>query len=121
MHSTPGFPTSKFQERRYRRFDLQFPVSLSFAAGESTRELDAVSENVSVGGLLLRASDQVPLQTQVSLVLKVITPSTKRLVQLKGEGKVVRIEPLGDTPGFALAVECKKPICEMEDAFSAAG
>ena|SRR5579871_1612828 len=121
MQSPPESPISNFRERQYRRFALQLSVSLSFATGASTRKLDAVSENVSVGGLLLRATDQIPLQTQVSLVLNVITPSTKRLVQLKGEGEVIRIEPLGPAQGFALAVKCKQPICEMEDAFSAAG
>ena len=62
------------KERKHRRFDLQFPVCLSFPSGGVVRELDAISENVSIGGLLLKANDHVPPRTPVSLTMDVQGP-----------------------------------------------
>ena len=121
MGATPESASSRFKERKYRRFDLQFPVSMSFAVAGAAREVEAVSKNVSIGGLLLKAGDQVPLQTQVSLVLNVVAASSGRMVRLLGEGEVVRVDPMAAGVGFEIAVACKQPISEMEDAFSVAG
>jgi hypothetical protein len=106
--------------RKYRRFDLQFPVCLSFPAGKSVREIDAVSKNVSIGGLLLRTDNRIPPRTRVSLTMHVQGPWFRRPVRLHGEGKVVRVEKLGPGAGFAIAVECTQSITEMEDHLSAA-
>lgn len=43
------------QERKFRRFKLRYPVHVEFRSGELVSELDAVSRNVSTGGLLLEA------------------------------------------------------------------
>jgi hypothetical protein len=75
---------------------------------------------VSVAGLLLSACDQVPPHTRVSLAIDVRSPWSHRSVRLLGEGEVVRMEVLGPGDGFAIAVECKRPITEMEDHLSAA-
>lgn len=120
MPTVHGSHPANFKERRYRRFDLQFPVLLSFAAEGTSRELEAVSKNVSIGGLLVRAGDEVPLQTQVNVILKVIAASSGRMVRLRAEGEVVRVEPQCQGAGFEIAVACNKPISEMEDCFSAA-
>lgn len=79
------------------------------------RELETVSKNVSVGGLLVTANDQVPLRTAVNLTMNVVGPRFRRPIRLSGEGEVVRVESLGPGAGFAIAVECKQPIKEMED------
>lgn len=102
-------------ERRYRRFDLRFPVSLSYPWDGVVREMKTISKNVSVGGLLVTANDQVPLHTPVSLTMNVVGPRFRRPVRLSGEGEVVRVESLGPGAGFAIAVECKRPIEEIED------
>jgi hypothetical protein len=44
------------QKRKFRRFKLRYPVHVKFRSGELASELDTVSGNVSVGGLLLRGS-----------------------------------------------------------------
>jgi len=119
MHSTQGPPTAYTKARKHRRFELQFPVSLSFADNGAPREIDAVSKNVSVGGVLIEADDQVPLRTQVSLTMNVVGPWSRRPVVLLGEGEVVRVESMGAGAGFAIAVECRQPITEMEDYFPA--
>jgi hypothetical protein len=114
-------PALYLHERKHRRFDLQFPVSIRFPAGQEVRELDAVTQNVSLGGLLLTSSDEVPPRTQVSLTMNVKSPLARRAVRLRGEGRVVRVEMLGAGAGFAIAVECTQSITEMEEYFPAAG
>jgi hypothetical protein len=34
--------------------------------------------------------------------------------QIVGEGEVVRVEPHSSGAGFAIAVECKRPIAELK-------
>ena len=109
------------RERRYRRFDLQFPVHLSFSSRGTVHELEAISRNVSIGGLLLRSKDSLPLHTQVSLKMEVQGPQWPRTVQLQSDGEVVRVEPLESDAGFAIAVACKYPITEIENNLRAAG
>ncbi|HYM74961.1 MAG TPA: PilZ domain-containing protein [Candidatus Dormibacteraeota bacterium] len=121
MQHTKGSPTRYKKERKYRRFDLQFPVSLSFPSGKAAHDLGAVSKNVSLGGMLVQAGGQIPLHTQVNLTMKVVGLSSRRPIRLRGEGEIVRVEPLDPGAGFAIAVECKQPIVEMEDHLSAAG
>ena len=120
MHQTMTSPTPYQKERRHRRFDLQFPVCLTFRSEGEVRELQTISRNVSVGGLLLSARDRVPPHTRVNLSIDVRSPWSRRPVRLRGEGEVVRVEVLGPGAGFAIAVECKHSITEMEDRLSAA-
>jgi PilZ domain-containing protein len=103
------------KERRHRRFDLQFPVSLNFSSDGAIRELAGFSRNISIGGLLLKVDDPVRVRTQVSLTMAVHDPRLRRPVQLLAEGTVVRVERLESAAGFAIAIECKRPITEIED------
>ena len=102
------------KERRHRRFDLQFPVSLSFPSEGAVRELEGISRNVSIGGLLLKVNDPVPVRTRVSLPMEVQGPWTGRPVRLRGEGEVVRVERLESGAGFAIAIACNRPIAELK-------
>ncbi len=112
---TENFPPPAPKERRYRRFDLQFPVCLSFPCGGAIRELATVSKNVSSGGVLLKADDQIPPHTQVNLTMEVRGAWSRRPVRLLGEGEVVRVERLEAGAGFAIAIECKRPIAEIQN------
>jgi len=102
------------RERRFRRYNLEFPVSLSFSADGQTHELETMSKNVSTGGVLLRASKLVPLHTAVALTMQVKGSSARRPIQLMAEGEVVRVEGSGAESGFAIAIECRHPITELE-------
>jgi PilZ domain len=108
-------------ERKHRRFDLELPVSLSFTAEGSIRKLNATSENVSIGGVLLRSGDSVPPHTHVHLMIDVHRLPSQRLVRLVSEGEVVRVEPAGSEGVYAIAVRCQRPITEIETDFSVAG
>ena len=103
------------RERRYRRFDLRYPVHVNFQAGESTRSLEAVSRNVSVGGLLLETSSMIPPRSPVSFVMTLQSLRSARPIELLGEGEVVRATAVAS--GFTIAVECKHPIAHIEECF----
>jgi PilZ domain len=108
------------RQRRHRRFNLQFPVSLSFSSHDGVREINAVSANISIGGVLLKAADVVPPHTQVSLVMEVKGPWSHRPVRLVAKGEVVRVENLGADGGFAIAIQCRQPIAEMKGRLAVA-
>jgi len=124
MHPGEHFPTpsqpSTQKERRHRRFNLQFPVCLSFPSGGQVCELAVISQNVSLGGLLLKSGTLVPPLTQVKLTMDVKGPWSHRMVRLVAKGRVVRVEPLGPDSGFAIAVECERAITEMKGHLPAA-
>lgn len=101
------------QARRYRRFHLQFPVCLSFPAGEAARKLEGVSKNVSLGGLLVKTGDVLPISTAVNLTVSVMGRSSGRPIVLHGEGEVVRVLELASGAGFEIAVKCRRPITEL--------
>jgi PilZ domain len=113
MRQSKGFPGHSLKDRKYRRFDLHFPVTLSLLGGETARELSGVTQNVSVGGLLINLGDEAPLHSRVSVKMSVAGPKSRRPVLLHGEGRVVRVDSLGPQAGFAIAVECSRCIREM--------
>ncbi len=113
MQSREAEPIRYAQQRKHRRFDLQFPVCVNFPSDGETHQLKALTKNVSVGGMLLKAASQLPLRTQVRLTIEVNTPWPGRHFRLHAEGEIVRVEELGKQEGFALAIECKRLIEEI--------
>jgi hypothetical protein len=103
------------KERKYRRFELHLPVWLSFPSAGFVHKLEGISKNVSMGGVLVKANDRIPTRTQVSLTMDVQGPQLRRPVRLLGEGEVVRVERLEAGTGFAIAIECRRPIAEIEN------
>ena len=100
-------------ERRYRRFSVRYPVSVKFSLGNSSFELRAISNNISVGGVLLEADARIPQHCDVRFILTVRGHHVIGPTQIVGEGEVVRIEPHRSGTGFAIAVKCKRPISEL--------
>src|SRR5215467_12740783 len=49
--------------RKYRRFNRRYPVHVRFPSGNLFLELDAVSRNVSLCGLLLETAAIIPLRS----------------------------------------------------------
>lgn len=107
-------------KRRYRRFDLRLPVHLSFPVDGSLRDVDTTTKNVSVGGMLLQTVEAIPLHSQVNLTMDVRISQSRRRVRLTAQGEVIRVQPGGEDGGFAIAIECKRPIQEIETQMSAA-
>lgn len=106
--------TAYAQERKYRRFNLSYPVHVKFRSGNLVSELDAMSRNVSLGGMLLETASPIAEQTPVSFVMKLQGGRIMRPIELAGEGQVVRVESSGVAAGYAIAVQCKNPIVQIE-------
>jgi len=104
-------------KRKYPRFNRRYPVHVRFASGNLFSELDAVSRNVSLCGLLLETASIIPQHSPVSFVITLQGEQIVRPIELAGEGKVVRVEDVGTGAGFAVAIECKDPISQIEDIF----
>jgi hypothetical protein len=96
--------------RKYRRFLLRYPVNVRFGLGNSVTELQAVSNNVSLGGILLQTDSAIPSHSNVSFTMIVRKHHIIGSTQIAGEGEVVRVQPHRSGAGFAIAVRCKRPI-----------
>jgi len=99
--------------RRHPRFSLRYPVSLKFQQGKSTGEVQAISRNVSIGGLLVEACAAIPESSSVTFTLTVDGRPSLRPIQLGGKGRVVRVQRPGEDGKFTIAVECSDPISEI--------
>jgi hypothetical protein len=108
--------SSPLQERKHRRFSLQYPVRLQIHSAGSMIEFDAVSRNISIGGLLLETSSMIPQHTPVSFIMTVQSAQVVRPIQFVGVGEVVRVDPKPAARVFAIAVECKRPITRTDDS-----
>ncbi len=109
------FRLSDWQGRKYRRFALEFPVRMKFQSGSATAEIEAVSQNVSVGGLLVRSALPIPQHTPVTFILSVHGKQSVRPVHLMGEGEVVRVEGGEAEATFMMAVKCNAPVTQLEE------
>lgn len=100
-------------ERRFRRFDLSYPVHVKFASGDSMVEVDAVSRNVSLGGLFLDSMSAIPRGSQVEFTIT-LGGAIPRLIILGGTGEVVRVEKRQEANSFGIAVACAQPMQQIE-------
>jgi PilZ domain len=105
------------QQRKHRRFELRYPVNVKFAQGNSVSEMRAVSNDISVGGLLLEAESRIPQHCDVSFTVMVKGHHVVGPTKIVGEGQVVRVEPHRSGAGFAIALRCERPISKLEDYF----
>ena len=103
------------QERRYPRFKLRYPVHGKFYSGKAVSEFDAVSRDVSIGGLLLETASEIPRHSPVSFTMTIRGGSIVHPIRLAGEGEVVRVEPARHGAWFAIALACKHPIAQIEN------
>jgi hypothetical protein len=113
--------SSPLQERKHRRFSLQYPVRLKVHSSDCMVELDAVSRNISIGGLLLETSSLIPQHTPVSFVVTVQSAQVVRPIHFAGEGKVVRVDAEAAEEVFAIAVECERPITRTDEPLAPTG
>ena len=120
MQSAPESPISKFKERQIEGLICSFQCP---SALQLENQLGSWRQSAKMSGGGTAFTSHRPGSTA-----NPGQPGTKRnhsvdqtIGSTQGRGEVIRIEPLGPAKGFVLAVKCKQPICEMEDAFSAAG
>jgi hypothetical protein len=102
------------EARKYLRFSLEYPVRIKLESLPTNTEIETVSKNVSIGGLLVRSLVEIPVGTRVTFVLTLHGKGAVRPVHFAGAGGVVRLE--NDTDGtFAIAVKCASPISGFEE------
>jgi hypothetical protein len=101
------------QERKHRRFHLECQVHVKFQAANSIAEVETVSKNVSIGGLLVHSALVIPEHTPVTFIMCVRGEQAVHPVYLAGEGKIARAESTG--AGFAIAIKCTIPITDLEN------
>jgi hypothetical protein len=106
------------QERKYPRFKLRYPVHGKFYSGKAVSEFDAVSRNVSIGGLLLETTSEIPRHSPVTFTMTIQGAGIIHPIRLAGESEVVRVEPSGPGAWFAIALACKHPIAQIENYLS---
>ena len=107
------------QERKYPRFKLRYPVHGKFYSGKAVSEFDAVSRNVSIGGLLLETALEIPRHCPVAFTMTIQGGRIIHPIRLAGEGEVVRVEPSRSGAWFAIALACKDPIAQIENYVTA--
>jgi len=114
-------PSSALPERKYRRFSLKYPVRLKVHSADLMVEFEGVSRNISIGGLLLETSFPIPQHTPVSFVVTVEGSELGRPIRFVGEGKVVRVDSKAEEEAFVLAVECARPITQIDHYLAPTG
>lgn len=118
MNDAIRVPQSLAQhERTCRRFNLSYPVHVRFCSGQVVSEVEAVSRNISTGGLLLDCPVLIPQHSEIDFVIS-LSGRRLRPVKLTGEGTVVRVERSRARPDFSIAVECKKSMTQIEPYLS---
>jgi len=103
-------PPDRPEQRKHRRFAVSYPIQLKWRVDDSVSELQALTKNVSVSGLLLETASPVPQDCPIDFTMTVHGGSVIRPIPIVGEGKVVRVEPHRPGAGFAVAIKCKREI-----------
>jgi len=102
-------------KRKHRRCSVRYPVQVKSLPGDALPGIHAVSNNISIGGVLLETDAPLPQHCDVSFVVTVPEHRVVGPIQIVGEGEVVRVEPHTSGSGFAIAVRCTRPISKLED------
>lgn len=96
-------PFPQRHERRNFRFPLHLPVLIKTA---QRKQLQARSENISLGGILLLSSFLIPEGSAVEVAIGVEHMPDPGIL-LNARGKVLRVQPKG--PGqFAVAIQLEE-------------
>lgn len=97
------------EARKHPRFPLSFPVRLRFGGKGVVQELETVSRNVSIAGVLLETPTPLPADCPVDFVMSIQSAGGNRQIRVKGSGRVVRVEQYASGI-FGVAVKCSRPI-----------
>jgi hypothetical protein len=114
----PKHPDPPPQERRHRRFSLCYPVAVKVNVGSASSEIQAVSNNLSLGGILMHADSALPPYCHVKFIMTVQEHHIIGPTKIAGEGEVIRVQPHHSGTGFAIAVRCDRPPSAMEGFLS---
>ena len=105
--------TVRVEQRKYRRFNLRCPVLISTSFENSLREVEGITINVSLGGLLLEAPSLASRNNTARFIMSVKSPPVTHPIVLAGTGKIVRVVRHGT--GCVIAIQCASPLAEMDE------
>src|SRR5215469_2261187 len=114
MQASANGPVGE-KARRFRRFNIEHPVMVQYQSGGTTTEVEAVTKNVSIGGILISSAIVIPLHTPIRFRICIQKNKRARCIHLAGEGKIVRVESAENKAEVAIAVECDVPISHLEE------
>jgi len=106
----PALPPDSPEQRKHRRFLVSYPVHVKFHLEDLVSELQAVTKDVSIGGLLIETASPIPQRCPVDFIMTLHGGPVTRPIKVMGEGEVVRVEPHGPGAGFAIAIKCKREL-----------
>ena len=95
--------------RKEPRFPLRCRVRLAFSEGTEA-QLVGVTQNVSLGGVLLESPSYIPENCLVSFN---IVPERGQMLgplEFAGTGRVTRVQPDPPGTGYLIALKCAHPI-----------
>lgn len=102
------------RERKFCRFVLECPALMKYQTDNTTIDVQAIIRNVCIGGFLAKSAAMIPEHTTVTFTISLKGEVAARPIYLRGEGEVVRVEKSQEDAGFAIAVECRIPITQLD-------
>jgi PilZ domain len=106
--------SSNWQMRKYRRFSLECPVRMKVQSDVWPAEVETISKNVSIGGLLVRSPSLIPQNATVIFMMRIQDDEAVRPIHLVGRGQIVRVENAPDAT-FLIALQCKDLVTQLEE------
>ena len=100
--------------RKYRRYSLEYPVRITLHSNGLNYEVETISKNISVGGLLVRSASPMTERAPVTFEISLHGEGGVRPIHLVGEGEVVRVELNGSAGVYSIALQCTLPITQLE-------
>jgi len=110
--------------RKHKRYDLDLPVAVKEAAGQSGNLIFLLrTEDVSAGGALFRAECSLPEGTDVRLIFFLQTDPLEAMIDPRYtfRGKVVRSEPGQFAVAFVKGAQAADPAAATGTATEATG
>lgn len=95
--------------RKEPRFPLRCRVRLSFSE-DTEAQLVGVTQNVSLGGVLLESPSYIPENCLVSFNIVPEREQTVTPFEFAGTGRVTRVRPDPPGSGYVIALKCAHPI-----------
>jgi hypothetical protein len=104
-------------KRAFDRYSLWFPVTVD----TRSREVWAVCQDASAGGILISGSDELCVGDEVTVSFRI---SLEDSAERKIGGKIVRVERADDNPRTVwphrMAIEFHEPVLELQSVFKRA-
>jgi hypothetical protein len=97
-------------QRKNLRFSLHYPIRLEFSSGGRNFQVDALTRNLSVGGLLLESPYPIPMDCSVNFTISAEGEQMVCPLEFAGSGEVVRVDPVLPGLGYAVALRYARPI-----------